>query len=333
MSTVFGAIFVFLTIIALHEFGHFAMAKWAGVRVNEFSIGMGPSVWKQKKGETQYSLRALPIGGFVAMEGEEEASDDPRSFNNASVPARMAIVASGAGMNFILAFLAFFLGILLLGYPTTTIGEVMEDRPAAVAGLMPGDKILAVDGQPAEEWEEIAPLLGADGMERVVTIEREGRALEIKVSPQEEEGRFIIGIVPTMEHHVGRALSDGLKSVFGVLGSIKDALAKIFSGEVSPKQLAGPVGVVQIIGQSAAQGFASLLLITGFISANLGFMNLLPIPALDGGKLLFLIIEGIMGRPISPRIEMALSLVGITLLFGLMIYVTIFGDIARIMQS
>lgn len=332
MTTILGSIFVFVLIIALHELGHFAMAKAVGIKVNEYSIGMGPALWKKQKGETQYSLRALPIGGYVAMEGEEDASDDPRSFNNASVAARMAVVVSGAAMNFVLAFVAFTLFLMISGYPTQTVDTVIEGSPAQAAGMRAGDTILSVDDREVRSWEDFSGYVADKQGTLSVSVNRDGNTLSFSVMPKTENGKSIIGVKPTSEFHPLHAIADGASMTGGVVLTIFDVLGKLFSGAVGVDNLSGPVGVVKIIGDSAKYGFASLMFITGYISANLGFMNLLPIPALDGGKLLFLLIEAIRGKAVDEKLEMGLSLISITLLFGLMIYVTIFGDIARFIK-
>jgi len=333
MATFLGSIFVFLLVIALHEFGHFIVAKAVGVRVNEFSIGMGPSIYNKQKGETQYSIRALPIGGYVAMEGEEENSNDPRSFGNVSVGRRMAVVLAGAAMNFVLAYIAFTLASLIIGFPTTTVDQVFHDSPAEQAGIMPGDRIVSIDDHPISEWNDIVDNIGDKTDQMQVKVEREGVQKSFELQPTVKDGQSIIGISPKNKIDVLESFKSGFTLIGVTIGSIFSVFGLIFSGQFSMDMLAGPVGVVQVIGQSASAGFGSLIFILGFISANLGFMNLLPIPALDGGKMVFLAIEGIRGRPISEKIEMTLSMIGITLLFGLMIYVTIFSDIARIINN
>ncbi|MDY3119306.1 MAG: RIP metalloprotease RseP [Peptoniphilus sp.] len=329
MTTLLGSLFVFVLIIALHEFGHFAVAKAVGIRVNEYAIGMGPLLLKKQTEETQYSLRALPIGGYVAMEGEEEASDDPRSFNNASLWKRAAVIVSGAGMNFVLAVVAFTLFLIITGYPTRTVKTVLPGSPAAKAGIQAGDEIRFVDGKKVADWDDFSKTVAASEEEITIGVERKGTSKSIRVTPVRKEGRSIVGIQPSNEKHPVRAIGDGISMTGKVIVTIFDVLGKLFTGNLGVDNLSGPVGVVKIIGDSARYGFGSLLFITAYISANLGFMNLLPIPALDGGKLVFLLIEGVTGKPVNARVEQGLSVASFVLLFSLMIYVTIFGDIAR----
>lgn len=332
MVSLLGALFVFVLIIALHEFGHFAMAKSVGIKVNEYAIGMGPLILKRQINETQYSLRALPIGGYVAMEGEESDSDDPRSFNNAGVGKRAAVIASGATMNFVLAVVSFAIFMLLSGYPTNIVGEVLPNSPAYEVGFREGDKLLTVNGKDAQKWDVFSDSIASSQGKLSIGIERDGEEKQISVEPLEKEGRRYIGVKPKSEFHPLRAIRDGFAMTGRVIVLIFDVLGQLFSGELGVDQLSGPVGVVKIIGDSAKTGFASLMFMMGYISANLGLMNLLPIPALDGGKLFFLLIEAITGKPVHEKIEMSLSILSFIFLFGLMIYVTIFGDLARFMQ-
>lgn len=332
MTTILGSLFVFILIIALHEFGHFAVAKAVGIRVNEFSIGMGPLLLQKQKGETLYSLRILPLGGYVAMEGEESASEDPRSFNNAGILQRAAVVGSGAGMNFVLAIVAFTLFYAISGYPTRTIKEIVPDSPAMSAGMQIGDELQSIDGEIIEDWKDFSTkIVASEGMVRVGIL-REGEEIFLQVTPVKKDGQNFVGIRPTSDSHPLKAVGDGFTTTGEVVVSIFDVLGKLFTGNVGVNNLSGPVGVVKIIGDATKYGFASLLFITAYISANLGIMNLLPIPALDGGKLLFILVESITGKPINERLEQGLSIASFAFLFGLMIFVTIFGDIARFVQ-
>lgn len=232
-------------------------------------------------------------------------------------------------MNFVLAIVAFSLFLLITGYPTRTVDKVLPDSPAATAGIQKGDEIRSIDGKPIEDWDHFSKTVAASKRPITITIHRQGKDLSFSVKPVEKDGRSIVGIQPTSEKHPAKAIGDGFKMTGKVIVTIFDVLGKLFTGSLSVDNLSGPVGVVKVIGDSAKYGFASLLFITAYISANLGFMNLLPIPALDGGKLVFLLIEGIIGKPLNERIEQGLSVASFVLLFALMIYVTIFGDIAR----
>lgn len=329
MASLLGSIFVFVFIIGLHEFGHFGMAKLVGIRVNEYSIGMGPLLFRKQKNETQYSLRALPLGGYVAMEGEEDDSDDPRSFNNAGLSQRAAVIASGAAMNFVLAIVGFMLFTLISGYPTQTVGEVLPGTPAMTSGIEKGDVLLSVNHKKVEDWNEFSMRIAESKEEVTVGYKRDGKEREVNMTPSVKDGRRFIGIKPESERHPLRSVKEGFTMTGKVVVTIFDVLGQLFTGDLGVDKLSGPVGVVKVIGDSAKFGFGSLMFIMAYISANLGVMNLLPIPALDGGKLLFILIEAITGRPVNKKIEMTLSFISFALLIGLMIYVTIFGDIAR----
>lgn len=331
MATILGAVFVFLLVITLHELGHFSVAKLVGIKVNEFSIGMGPNIYNKTKGDTKYSLRALPIGGYVAMEGEEEDSNDPNSFNNAPLLSRIAVVVAGAFMNFILAILAFTLAFTIIGVTTTTIDEIVENSPAMIAGISVGDKIVEIDNKKINNWDDISTAINNSTAEEItVKVERGENTEEFNLTPKVEEGRKVIGIIPKIKHSFIDAFLLSFKTTLKVILSIFSVFKLIFEGNFRMDMLSGPVGVISVIGESTSQGIGSLLFILGVISANLGVINLLPIPALDGGKVMFLLIEAVRGKPIDKEKEAMITLAGLVLLFGLMIYVTIFSDLSRI---
>lgn len=332
MTTLIGAIVVFMLVVLIHEAGHFTVAKLSGIKVNEFSIGMGPKIYQKQKGETKYSLRAIPMGGYVAMEGEEENSNDPRSFNNVSVGKRMAVVIAGAFMNFILAIVAFSIVAAIIGSPTNKIGQILPNSPAANAELQIDDKILEVNGIKTEKWQQTLEMISStkEGESVNLLIERDGKTFEKKIKSEYKDGRAVIGIGSKVEKNVGIAIKVGFANTWMIVKSVFTVLQRIFTGDFSMKMLAGPVGVISMIGQETSKGVIYLINILAVISANLGVMNLLPIPALDGGKFVFLLIEKIKGSPISEKVEYALSMAGFAFLIGIMLYVTVFGDIARI---
>lgn len=336
MITLISSLVVFLLVVMLHEFGHFTVAKLSGIKVNEFSIGMGPKLLQKQKGETSYSLRALPIGGYVAMEGEEESSHDPRSFNNAPILKRMAVVLAGAFMNFILAFLAFTVIFSIVGYGSNEIDMVIKDSPAEIAGLKAGDKIIEIDKIKTKDIYEINSLISDKKDEEInLKINRNGENLDInlKAKYSEENKMYLIGITSKLKHSFFKSIELGAKRTGEMSLMILKSLKMIFDGSFKMEYLSGPVGVVQMIGSESSKGFLNFLQILALISVNLGVFNLLPIPALDGGKFLFLLIEALRGKPINEKFEQGLSLIGISLLFSLMIYVTIFNDIGRLFSK
>lgn len=336
MITLISSLVVFLLVVMLHEFGHFTVAKLSGIKVNEFSIGMGPKLFQKQKGETSYSLRALPIGGYVAMEGEEESSRDPRSFNNAPILKRMAVVLAGAFMNFILAFLAFTIIFSIVGYGSNEIDTVIKDSPAEVAGLKAEDKIIEIDKIKTKDIYEINSLISDKKDEEInLKINRNGENLEINLKPRysEENKMYLIGITSKLKYSFFKSIELGAKRTGEMSLMILKSLKMIFDGSFKMEYLSGPVGVVQMIGSESSKGFLNFLQILALISVNLGVFNLLPIPALDGGKFLFLLIEALRGKPINEKFEQGLSLIGISILFSLMIYVTIFNDIGRLFSK
>lgn len=331
MQTAISAIFVFLLVILLHELGHFTVAKIVGIKVNEFSIGMGPTIFKTKKNETKYSLRLLPIGGYVSMEGEDESSNDSRSFNNASVLARMAVIVAGAIMNFVLAIVVLSIVSFNIGMPTTVVENTIKNSPAEISGLMSGDKIVAINYVDIYSWENIIEEISSksNNEEVKISVLRNNENLDIKVIPTVEDGRTVIGIEPTTEKSFGIAIKGGFEKTGIFLNEMFNFIKMTFRGEVSTKDLSGPVGVISVVGEASKMGINNLLLILGFISVNLGFFNLLPIPALDGSRLVFLFIELIRGKPIAPEKENLVHMVGFFLLIGLMIVVT-YRDLIRV---
>lgn len=336
MITLISSLVVFLLVVMLHEFGHFTVAKLSGIKVNEFSIGMGPKLFQKQKGETSYSLRALPIGGYVAMEGEEESSHDPRSFNNAPILKRMAVVLAGAFMNFILAFLAFTIIFSIVGYGSNEIDTVIKDSPAEIAGLKAGDKIVEIDKIKTKDIYDINSLIRDKKDEEInLKINRNGENLDINLKPRysEENKMYLIGITSKLKHSFFKSIELGAKRTGEMSLMFLKSLKMIFDGSFKMEYLSGPVGVVQMIGSESSKGFLNFLQILALISVNLGVFNLIPIPALDGGKFLFLLIEALRGKPINEKFEQGISLIGISILFSLMIYVTIFNDIGRLFRK
>ncbi len=325
------AILIFCLLIFVHELGHFISAKAVGIRVNEFALGMGPLLFHFKKRETEYSLRAFPIGGYCKMEGEDEESADASAFNNKSFPAKALVVVAGSAMNLILAILILSVVVLTLGIPTNIIGELSPDLPAVKAGLMPGDKIIQIEDKTIREWSDITDTISGGGKDDTITViaERDGERLSFDVGVvKSEDGRRIIGITPAFSKNPGKALIYGAQSTFEIGGEMVKIIGQLITGEVSTKNLTGPVGIVYIVGDTAKMGWISLAQLTAFISLNLAIVNMLPFPALDGGRLLFLIIRIFTGKTISDETEGKIHFVGLILLFGLMIYIT-FQDVGR----
>ncbi|MDR2088368.1 MAG: RIP metalloprotease RseP [Clostridiales Family XIII bacterium] len=331
--TIVYAILIFCLLIFAHEFGHLIAAKSVGVRVNEFALGMGPKLFGFKKGDTAYTLRAFPIGGFCAMEGEDEGSDDPRSFGKKPLPAKALVLLAGSLMNVLLAVLILAAVIFWNGSPSTVVSQVGAGSPAEAAGVAPGDRIVSVDGRPVAEWEDIPPAVTEAAGERIaIGVLRDGVEMRLESGfYMGDDGLRKIGITPTSERrarNIGPALLLGCRAAWSMGTAMVRAIGMLFTGDVPVKELTGPVGIVYIVGDVAKDGMLQLAQLTALISLNLGIVNLLPIPALDGCRFVFLFIRKITGRAVTDEMEGKVHFVGLMLLFALMIFVT-FQDVAR----
>lgn len=338
------SILVFSLLILFHELGHFSLAKLNGIRVNEFSLGLGPTIVGFTKGETTYSLKALPFGGACMMEGEDENSDDERAFNKKGVWARISVVAAGPIFNFIMAFVFSIVLIGCIGIDKPVLTDVMDGYAAQEAGLQSGDVIVGMGDKDIHFYKEISVYSAMHVGEPVeVRYERDGQEYTTLLTPKydEESGRYLYGFISTSER-VRTGIFDTIKYSFYDVAYYIDvtiqSVKMLFSGGVTVNDLNGPVGIVQNMGQVYEESvendgyyyaFLNMLNWTIMLSANLGVMNLLPIPALDGGRLVFLILEAIRGKAIDPNKEGFVHMVGIILLFGLM-FVVMFNDIRRI---
>ena len=331
LLTLFWAIIVFCFLIFVHEFGHFITAKAVGIKVNEFAIGMGPVLFKRKKGDTEYSLRALPIGGFVKMEGEEENSDDPSAFNNKPTWAKALVVVAGSMMNLLTTIVILSLIFFSYGFPTTVINVVSLDKPAMEAGLLSGDKIVKINDLKISSWDEVvAAISNSKGYNINITVNRNGQDMLIssKIS-KDVNNRRIIGITPSFDKNPIKAVILGFTGTFDMAGMMLQYLGKLVTGQGSTADLMGPVGIVNTIGEFAQKGFAYLANLTALISLNLAIVNLLPFPALDGGRLTFMLIRRFTGKIITDDIENKIHFAGLLMLFSLMIWITI-QDVVKI---
>lgn len=336
------AIVLFSILIIFHELGHFLMAKLNGIRVREFTLGLGPTLIGITKGETKYCLKLLPFGGSCVM-GEDEESDEPDAFNNKSVWARISVVAAGPVFNFILAFLFALVIIGCEGYDEAKVQAVTEGFPAEAAGIQPGDTIVKLNHDRIRVYREISLFVNMHQGETVnVVYERDGERYETTLEPKldEESGRYYLGFSSNGQRTKGNVLQVLKYSLYEVeywIETTYKSLAMIFRGQVSADDVSGPVGIVSAIGdtyeQSKADGFYYVMLnmlnFAILLSANLGVMNLLPLPALDGGRLVFLIIEAIRRKPINKEKEGMVHFIGFALLMLLMV-VVLFNDIRKL---
>ena len=340
------ALLFFGVIIMIHECGHFACAKLFKVKVNEFSLGMGPALFKRKKGDTLYAVRLFPIGGYVAMEGEDDASEDDRAFNKKPVWQKMIIVVAGALMNLILGFI---LMVLLLTTSTDLIGtntikEFYPDAMSSQYGLQAGDRFVEIDGHHVWSELDLSFLMSRsqDGVFDFV-VERDGEKVtlnDVHFATEQQNGItliqydfIIIGEQPGFLNIVKNAFTQSASIVRMVWLSVFD----LVTGRYGMSELAGPVGTVDIIADVTAQAVSSgsltnLLTIMAFITINVGVANLLPLPALDGGRFLFLAVEAVRRKPVNPKYEGYVHAAGLALLLLLMVVVT-YNDIARIVHG
>jgi regulator of sigma E protease len=337
MLTFVASIVIFGLLIFAHELGHFLVAKRVGIGVYEFAIGFGPRLVSHRVGETTYSLRIFPLGGFVRLVGEDpEEADVQESFQKQPVWRRFAVIASGPLMNFILAILLFALiYFAYLGVPqysSTAIGELLPDGRAEAIGLLAGDRIVTIAGTEVRDWNELVALINAHP-EKEITIEyeRNGRLQEINIVPRRDPdtGVGLIGIAPeTRRFALLSSLQMGVVHTGWFIRFIGVSIVQMFTGRMAP-DVVGPVGIIQIVGEVARTGVVNLLSLAAIISVNLGLLNLLPIPALDGSRLMFLGIEAVRGRPVDPHKESFIHFIGFTVLILLMILIA-YRDLVRL---
>jgi len=328
--TIIYSIIIFSILIFVHEFGHFGVAKLSGIKVKEFALGMGPAFLKKTWGETQYSLRIFPIGGFCSMEGEDEESEDQRAFNNKSFPVKAGVLVAGSAMNLLLAVVVLSSIVFYFGSPTTTLEEINPDSPAAAAGLLVGDQIISINQAEIKEWADVSPAINSGAGEKVaVEFSRDGQVMVKEMTPVLEEGRLIVGITPKFEKNPASAIKYGSIATWEMGIKMIDVLGQLFTGEVSTKELMGPLGIVDAVGDSAEYGMVYVAQLAALISLNLAIVNMLPFPALDGGRLLLLVIRKVTGKAISDEVEGKIHFIGFALLIFLMLYVT-YQDVLRI---
>ena len=330
-------------IVCVHEFGHFFFAKLFGIYVYEFSIGMGPKIFtkKGKNGETVYSLRAIPIGGFCSLAGEGSDEDKKipkdRLLQSKPIWQRFLVMFFGAGNNFILALVVlFFLG-LFSGSPnnSTVVKTVLEGSPAEIAGMMAGDEIKYVNGERAKTLDDVQLYLAIANGETEFVVSRNGKEQTIKVTPLDEKEaevkKYTYGMQFNQEREYGffSAIKYSFTKFASLVRQIVITFKGLFTGGISVRELSGPVGIFTAVDQTKTSGVASLFYLLALLSLNVGFVNLIPFPAFDGGRILFLIIEKIKGKPVKAETENLIHTIGFFLLLALILYVTV-NDIIRL---
>jgi regulator of sigma E protease len=346
-----GFLILLGVLIFVHEFGHFIVAKLVGVKVLKFSLGFPPAMIKRKWGETEYILSWIPLGGYVKLLGEDPESDEeippeelPRAFTSKSLPARMAVILAGPLSNYLLAIVLICAGYVA-GWPVlvSDVGKVIDGTPAMAAGFKAGDKVTAINGESVWRWDDMRAIISRNpGRKITVTVDRDGSRIDLTVTPRlaehkdplgEQVGQ--IGVAPsgkTVKLGFAAALHEGVRFSVYLTELVLKTLVKLVKMQISAKALSGPITIVQASGESLKAGVFSFIFLMSYISINLAIINLLPVPILDGGHLLFFVIEAITRRPVTGRVrEVAVQfgLLFIAFLFALVIY----NDISRIVTK
>lgn len=341
LEKIVATIFVFGLLVFVHELGHFITAKLTGMRVDEFAIGFGPRLVRFRYGETVYSIRVVPLGGFNDIAGMTPDDNDAgeRGYCRKPILSRMIVILAGSAMNFILPIVLFFGIFFFAGVqtpnPQPIIGTVLVGNPAAEAGLMANDRVIAIDGQPVETWQEMvdAIRLNHGNVPMTMQVDRAGKELTVSVMPHYDpaQQRGYIGIVNAYESSYPgffQSISMALERTGMIIMMMLDALYRIIL-ELSGSELAGPIGVAQMAGEVAEMGIVPLLNFAALLSLNLAIINLLPVPALDGGHFLTLCVEAVRGKPLSPKVMHYIQNAGVGLIILLML-LAMKNDVVRI---
>lgn len=337
LISILAPIFLFGLIVLVHEGGHFITAKLTGMKVEEFAVGFGPKVWSRQWGETVYSLRALPLGGFNKIMGMEPGrAEDPRAFNRRPIPARLLVICAGSLMNIFSAFVILtcvFLSLGIQSFPDRpVIGRVMPGSAAETAGLAPGDRILSIGGKEIGKWSEISALLEGKARRILPVIyERDGEKKEISVVPREQDGRAVVGIIPELDSRpasLGEAAGLAADRCVLITKLVFGGIWAMVTGE-GEAAVSGPLGVARMAGDVAEIGMAQYFIFVALLSLNLGILNLFPIPLLDGGLFFLTLAEAVYGKPLPEKALYVIQSIGIALLLGLFLFATM-KDIAAI---
>jgi regulator of sigma E protease len=349
LLTVFSAIVVLGVLIFVHELGHFLFAKLFGVGVEKFSLGFGPKVAGFRRGETEYLLSAFPLGGYVKMVGEADdgelsAEDRARSFQGKPPLKRIGIVAAGPVFNLLFAWFLLVV-VYLIGVPAVTskIGEVVKDKPAAKAGVLAGDLVIAINGSPITRWDELAKRIAETKSGQVaVTVKRGQQHLVFHMTPEQRTSKNlfgesvnapVVGIVSAKEVVVDRfgpvdAFVKGSVQTWNVISLTYVSLGKLVERVIPLDTVGGPIMIAKMAGEQASEGGVSFLAFMALLSVNLGVLNLLPVPILDGGHLIFYLCEMIFRRPVSMKVREVAQQIGLVLLISLMV-LAFYNDIMR----
>lgn len=338
LLTTLAAILIFAVLVLIHEFGHFVAAKLSGVKVNEFALGMGPKLFGKQKGETLYSVRLIPIGGFCAMEGEDEKTKDERAFPNKKPYIRLIILAAGAFMNILLGFVLVF--ILMVGTAKIVVPEVESVTPSGAAekaGLQQDDVIVRANGKRVHIMEDLSWAMSNNTNEDqalYLVVKNNGEKRTVTIIPQTTDGKVSYGIMlKTEENGFLQTLHNSWYKTWFYSGVIVESFISMIKGDIPLSQISGPVGIVSQIGSvveetrtTGWEGVQNLLYLTILLTINLGVFNLFPIPALDGGRILFVLIEMVRRKPVPIEKEAIVHLAGFVILIVLSIFIA-FKDV------
>lgn len=332
MQTFVASVFVFGLLIFAHELGHYLAARLSGIRVLELAIGFGPKLISRRKNEIDYSLRLFPLGGFCRMLGENPGdADETGNFNKKPLHLRAVVLAAGSFMNLLLSVTVFFIiFFFLIGIPaldTARLGKVFQNSPAEQVGLQAGDEIISINGEQIRQWTEVIEAVNRKPGETIeLVVKRNGQIIEfspvVELVPETERG--MIGVAPVVERF---QFFNSWRASFDRFSQVAYSMYQVISGQ-APLDVTGPVGIIIVVGEAAQTGIINLLWLTGLISISLGLINLLPLPSLDGGRLLFLLVEAVRGKPLDPEKEGFVHFVGFALLILLILLVT-YRDLIR----
>ncbi len=333
-------------IVAVHEFGHFIFAKFSNTYVYEFAIGMGKKIWgkKRKGGETEFSIRAIPLGGYCMIAGEDTQDDGipkDRQMCNKSFIQRFMVLFAGPLNNFIFAFLILLISAFIFGAMSMKpyIGELKENYPAYSSGIQSGDLLLELDGTKVSSWDRALLILQTNnGSAMKFKVQKaDGSIAEYDITPAVEEidgvksYKFGIATYAVREYGFVASIKYAFTKTGALFVSMFDSIKYLFTGKVSVKQLSGPVGIYSVVDSQSKEGLESILYLVAYLSINVGFINLLPFPAFDGGRILFLLIEKIFKKPVSKEVENTIHSIGFILIILLLVYVT-FNDIIKLIH-
>lgn len=328
MLTVIIAILVFNAIVFVHEGGHFIAARLGGIKVVEFALGMGPKIIGKQIGETMYSLRVFPVGGYCLMLGEDEEKNDPGAFNNSPIMSRIGSVIAGPLVNLLLAVLIY--SFVITPVVTPVIGQVTKGMPADKAGIVVGDTIVDINDVKISSWQEMKPEIGKHAGELItVTVENKGVQRDVQLTPVKNGNTEDVVIGVTQKVKLGGfSITEGIKTTTTISKMMLGFLGELVRGKANAEEVSGPISIIVYMNEAAKTGFLSLMYLTAIISLNLAILNLLPVPALDGGRLLFLFIELIRRKKIPAEREGMVHFVGLVALMALSIFL-MYRDIIK----